>query len=193
MIKSKNAVVVFPMLDIKENRRARKYTSGEMTRRVFWTLAQPLFRFSPRPCFGWRRFLLRCFGAKIGRSVHVYPSATIYFPWNLEAGDESAIGEHVFIYNLGRVTLGSRVTVSHRAHLCAGTHDYTKPDFPLLRPPIVIGSDAWICADAFVGPGVTVGEGAIVGARAVAIKDVKPGSIVVGNPARESKKRKNSE
>jgi putative colanic acid biosynthesis acetyltransferase WcaF len=121
--------------------------------------------------------------------VRVYPSTTIYFPWNLEAGDESAIGEQAFIYNLGRVTLGSRVTISHRAHLCAGTHDHTKPDFPLLRPPIVIGSDAWICADAFVGPGVTVGEGAIVGARAVAMKDVKPRSIVVGNPGRESKKR----
>ena len=193
MIKSKNELVVFPMLDIKENRRTRKYSPGEMTRRVLWTFAQPLFRFSPRPCFGWRRFLLRCFGAKIGRSVHVYPSATIYFPWHLEAGDESAIGEHVFIYNLGRVTLGSRVTISHRAHLCAGTHDHTKPDFPLLRPPIVIGSDAWICADAFVGPGVTVGEGAIVGARAVAMKDVKPRSIVVGNPARESKKRESSQ
>ena len=177
------------MLDVKQNRQARKYTSGEIMRRVLWTFAQPLFRISPRPCFAWRRFLLRCFGAKIAGSVHIYSSATVYFPWNLEVGDESAIGEQVFIYNLGRVTLGSRVTVSHRAHLCAGTHDHTKPDFPLLRPPIVIGSDAWICADAFVGPGVTVGEGAIVGARAVAMKDVKPRSIVVGNPARESKKR----
>lgn len=177
------------MLDVKENRQATKYTSSEMMRRVLWTLAQPLFRFSPRPCFGWRRLLLCSFGATIGQSVHVYPSATIYFPWNLEVGDESAIGEQVFIYNLGRVTLGSRVTISHRAHLCAGTHDHTKPDFPLLRPPIRIGSDAWICADAFVGPGVTVGEGAIVGARAVAMKDVNPRTIVVGNPARESRKR----
>jgi len=181
------------MLDVAQNRRAKKYTSGEMMRRVLWTLALPLFRCSPRPCFAWRRFLLRCFGAKIGRSVHVYPSATIYFPWNFETGDESAIGEQAFIYNLGRVTLGSRVTISHRAHLCAGTHDHTKLDFPLLRPPIVIGSDAWICADAFVGPGVTVGEGAIVGARAVAMKDVKPRSIVVGNPARESKKRESTQ
>ena len=177
------------MLDVAQNRRAKKYTSGEMMRRVLWMFVQPLFRISPRPCFGWRRFLLQCFGAKIGGSVHIYPSATVYFPWNLEVGDESAIGEQVFIYNLGRVTLGSRVTISHRAHLCAGTHDHTKPDFPLVRPPIVIGSDAWICADAFVGPGVTVGEGAIVGARAVAMKDVKPRSIVVGNPARESKQR----
>jgi putative colanic acid biosynthesis acetyltransferase WcaF len=177
------------MLDVKENRRATKYSSKEMTRRVLWKMAQPLFRLSPRPCFGWRRFLLRCFGAKIGRSVHVYPSATIYFPWNLEAGDETAIGEYAFVYNLGQVTLGPRVTISHRAHLCAGTHDHTRRDFPLLRPPIVIGSDAWICAGAFVGPGVTIGEGAIVGARAVAIKDVKAWSIVVGNPARESKRR----
>ena len=116
------------MLDIEQNRRSRKYSSGEMTRRMLWALAQPLFRFSPRPCFGWRRFLLRCFGAKIGRNVDVYPSATIYFPWNLEAEDESAIGEHAFIYNLGRVTIGARATISHRAHLCAGTHDHMKAD-----------------------------------------------------------------
>ena len=180
------------MLDIKENRRARKYSLGEMTRRVIWTFAQLLFRFSPRPCFGWRRFLLRCFGAKIGRSVHVYPSATIYFPWHLEAGDERAIGEHVFIYNLGRVTLGSRVTISHRAHLA---RERTIIPSRIFRccVPIVIGSDAWICTDAFVGPGVTVGQGAIVGARAVAMKDVKPRSIVVGNPARESKKRESGQ
>lgn len=177
------------MLDVKQNRRVKNYTPAETMHRVLWAVAQPFFRYSPRPCFGWRRFLLRCFGANIGRSVHVYPSASIYFPWNLEAGDETAIGEQAFIYNLGRVTLGSRVTISHRAHLCAGTHDHTKSDFPLLRLPIVIGSDAWICADAFVGPGVMIGEGAIVGARAVAMKDVEPRTIVIGNPARVSRKR----
>jgi putative colanic acid biosynthesis acetyltransferase WcaF len=181
------------MLDIEQNRRARKYSSGEMTRRLLWVLVQPLFRFSPRLCFGWRRFLLRCFGAKIGRSVHVYPSATIYCPWNLEADDESAIGEYAFIYNLGPVTIGAQATISHRAHLCAGTHDHTKSDFPLLRPPITIGAQAWICAEAFVGPWVNVGEGAIVGAGAVVIKDVNPWMIVVGNPARESKRREISQ
>ncbi len=181
------------MLNVEKNRRARKYSSAELTRRVLWTLAQPLFRFSPRPCFGWRRFLLRCFGAKVGHSVHVYPTATIYFPWNLEAGYETAIGERALIYNLGRVTLGARVTVSHGAHVCAGTHDHTKPDFPLLRPPIIVGPEAWICADAFVGPGVTIGEGAIVGARAVAMKDVRPWTIVIGNPARETQRREITE
>jgi putative colanic acid biosynthesis acetyltransferase WcaF len=177
------------MLDVEQNRKAQKYPPTTLVRRVVWGCVQPLFRFSPRPCFGWRAFLLRLFGAKIGRCVHIYNSATIYFPWNLEAGDFSAVGEHAFIYNLGRVTIGARATISHRTHLCAGTHDYTKADFPLLRPPIVIGEQAWVCADAFIGPDVTVGEGAIVGAAAVVVKDVAPWTIVAGNPAREIKQR----
>jgi len=176
-------------LDIAANRRARKYSKRELFRRILWGFGRSLFRFSPRPCFGWRRFVLRCFGAKIGAHVNTYPSTWIYFPWNLSVGDWSAIGEHAFIYNLGPVSLGKRVTVSHRAQLCAGTHDYTKADLPLLRPAIVILDQVWVCADAFVGPGVTVAEGAIVGARAVVMKDVAPWTIVGGNPARVIKKR----
>src|SRR5688572_8403095 len=110
-------------LDIAGNRRARKYSSSETLRRILWAFGQWLFRCSPRCCFGWRRFVLRCFGARIGAEVHVYPSTRIYFPWNLTAGDWSAIGEEALIYNLGLVTLGQMVTISHRAHLCAGTHD----------------------------------------------------------------------
>lgn len=160
-----------------------------MARRILWSCVQPLFRFSPRPCFGWRRFLLRCFGANIGRQVHIYRTVMISIPWNLEVEDYAAIGDHAFIYNLGHISIGARATISHRAHLCAGTHDYTKADFPLLRPPIRIREQAWVCADAFVGPGVTVGAGAIVAARAVAIKDVAPWTIVAGNPARVIKER----
>jgi putative colanic acid biosynthesis acetyltransferase WcaF len=176
-------------LDIAANRRARKYSKAELLRRILWGFGQLAFRFSPRPCFGWRRFLLRCFGAKLGSNVNTYPSTRIYFPWNLNVGKWSAIGEEVFIYNLGKVTLGEKVTISHRAQLCAGTHDYTQPDLPLLKPPVAIHDQAWICADAFVGPGVTVGEGAIVGARAVVMKNVEPWTIVAGNPAKPIKKR----
>lgn len=176
-------------LDIAANRRARKYSWLEIFRRVLWGIARCAFRFSPRPCFGWRRFVLRCFGAKIGAHVHTYPSTWVYFPWNLTVGDWSAIGEHAFVYNLGPITLGEKVTVSHRAQLCAGTHDYRRLDLPLLKPPIVIQDQAWICADAFIGPGVTVGEGAIVGARAVAMKNVESWTIVAGNPAQPVKKR----
>ena len=176
-------------LDISSNRSAQKYTLGEQCRRVLWGLGKLFFRFSLRPCFGWRRFVLRCFGAKIGSHVNTYPSTRIYFPWNLTVGDWSAIGEEALVYNLGNITLGERVTISHRAHLCAGSHDYTRPDLPLLKPPIVIQDQAWICADAFVGPGVTVGKGAVVGARAVAVKNVEPWTVVAGNPARMVKVR----
>jgi putative colanic acid biosynthesis acetyltransferase WcaF len=173
-----------PSFDISSNRRARKYTLLEQLRRVLWALVQPFFRWSPRPLFGWRRFLLRSLGATIGLDVHIYNSAIIYFPWNLRVGDHSAIGEHALVYNLGLVSLGDRVTISHRAHLCAGTHDYRNPTMPLLKPPITVRSDAWICTDAFIGPGVIVGEGAVVGARAVVVKDVPAWSVVAGNPAR---------
>jgi len=152
---------------------------------VLWSLCQPLFRYSLRPMFGWRRFLLRLFGAKVGAAVHIYSSATIYMPWNLEIGDWSSIGEHAYIYNLGKVTIGSRVTISHRAHLCAGTHDYRLPDMPLIRPKISISDQAWVCADAFIGPGVCIGEGAVIGARAVAVKNIEPWRVIAGNPARE--------
>jgi putative colanic acid biosynthesis acetyltransferase WcaF len=176
-------------LNIRDNRQAVKYSKKEMLCRVLWGFGQYLFRLSPRPCFGWRRFVLRCFGASIGREVHVYNSVVIYFPWNLTVGDWSAIGEHAYIYNLGPVSLGEKVTISQRAHLCAGSHDYRQPDLPLLKPPIVIEDQVWICADAFVGPGVVVGRGAVVGARAVVVKHVEPWAVMAGNPARFIKKR----
>jgi putative colanic acid biosynthesis acetyltransferase WcaF len=176
-------------LDVAANRNAEKYTRKEQVMRVLWAFVVPFFQFSPRICFGWRSFLLRLFGAKVGCETHIYNSATIFMPWNFEIGDQSSVGEHAYIYNLGRITIGNRTTISQRAHLCAGTHDFTDPALPLLKPPIVIKDQAWVCADAFVGPGVTVGEGAIVGARAVATKDVEPWDIVAGNPARVVRKR----
>ncbi|TWT52643.1 Chloramphenicol acetyltransferase [Rubripirellula amarantea] len=176
-------------LDAQANRKARKYAGGEIAARIMWGLVYPIFRCSPRILFGWRRFILRCLGAKIGKNVHIYNSARIFYPWKLEMGDYATIGEHAEIYNLGMVTIQSRATVSQRAHLCAGSHDYNDPALPLLRLPITIGEDSWICADAFVGPNVTVGKGAIVGARAVVMSDVEPWNIVSGNPAKFIKLR----
>lgn len=103
------------MLDISKNRNVSKYSSKEMVLRVSWSVAKPLFRFSPRVLFGWRAQLLRLFGAKVGKEVHIYNSATIYMPWNLEIGDWSSIGEHAFIYNLGSIVIGSKTTISQRA------------------------------------------------------------------------------
>lgn len=176
-------------LDIDNNRKAIKYTKKELVLRFLWGVIRPCFQFSPRIFFKWRVFILRLFGAKIGCSVHIYPSAVIYMPWNLKIGDFSAIGEDALIYNLGKVSLGNKVTVSHRAHLCAGTHDYTDSALPLLKLPISLDDNVWICSQAFVGPGVTIGEGAVVGAAAVVTKDVEPWLVCAGNPAKAIKKR----
>lgn len=175
--------------NIEANRQQRNYSRAEMLRRIGWVLGQGFFRCSPRPCFAFRRVLLRLYGARIGRQVNVYPTARIEMPWLLSIGDWSSVGEGARLYNLGDLSLGRRVTVSQGAHLCGGTHDDRDPAMPLLRRPIRIGDDAWICADAFVGPGVTVGDGAVVGARAVAVRDVAPWTVVAGNPARFIRKR----
>jgi len=177
-------------LNIAANRQANKYTRREHILRVLWALAQPLFRYSPRPCFGWRRSLLRLFGAQVGPHVHIAPSAQIMFPWQLQIGAWSAIGDQVRIYNLGRITIGEQVTISQHAHLCAGTHDYAQASMPLLKPPIQIHDQAWVCADAFVGPNVTVAAGAVVGARAVVVADVPSWTIVAGNPAQHIGERR---
>jgi putative colanic acid biosynthesis acetyltransferase WcaF len=170
-------------LDIARNRAAPSWSKAELAGRMLWTLAKPLFRLSPRLIWGWRRTLLRVFGAKVGADAHIHPSVCIAMPWNLDIGPYVAIGDRVNLYALGSITIGAKATISQGAHLCAGTHDYRRPHLPLVKAPIVIGESAWVCADAFVGPGVTIGELAIVGARAVAMKDVAPRKIVIGNPA----------
>jgi putative colanic acid biosynthesis acetyltransferase WcaF len=111
------------------------------------------------------------------------------FPWLLEIGDESAIGDRVQIYNLGPCRIGSRATISQGSHLCGGTHDDKDPTMPLLRCHVEIGDDAWICAEAFVGPGVSVGVGSVVGARAAVMRDVEPWTVTAGNPARKIRDR----
>ncbi|MCW2284285.1 putative colanic acid biosynthesis acetyltransferase WcaF [Rhodoblastus acidophilus] len=171
--------------DIIANRKAKKYSPRVLMARALWGgLRLPLFAWTPRPLWGWRRTVLRAFGARVGRDVHVYPSARIFAPWDLELGDACAIGDRAVIYNLGRISIGAAATISQQAHLCAGTHDFRDPAMPLLKPPIDIGAGAWICADAFIGPGVKVGGMAIIGARAVVVRDVGADTIVVGNPAR---------
>lgn len=171
-------------LDIAANHAARKYSSAQQARRICWAFGRWLLLLSPRPFFGWRRMVLRLFGARIGQHVNVYPSTHLYMPWNVEIGDWSALGEQVLVYSLGKVKIGRNVTVSYRSHICAGTHDFSDPALPLLKPPVTVEDGVWIGTEAFVGPGVTVGRGALVGARAVVVKSVAPMVVVAGNPAR---------
>ncbi len=173
------------VLDIAANRRARKWSTRALAGRGLWEASWFLFAWSPRQVWGWRNGMLRLFGARIGRRVRIHPSVRVATPWNLVVGDNTAVGDGVILYSLGRITLGPDVTVSQYAHLCAGTHDHRHAALPLLKPPITIGRGAWVCADAYVGPGLRVGDYAIVGARAVVTRDVPPWTIVAGNPARE--------
>lgn len=171
-------------------RHVSAFSGREKAARLAWAIVQAaLFRFSFTTWFGFRNRLLRLFGARVHPSCRIRRLARFECPWNFFAGESTSIGDGAMIYCLGPVRLGARVTISQNAHLCAGAHDYTKPDMPLLRPPITIESDVWIAADAFVGPNVTVGEGAILGARGAAFGDLQPWTVYGGNPARPIKAR----
>lgn len=166
------------------------YRPSEYLRRFIWAIVQLLLiRPSPARAYGWRRFWLRCFGAKLARTSRTRSSTRILHPWLLSLGAHSILGERVRAYNLGPISVGDHSVVSQDASLCAGTHDYTRADLPLQRPPIHIGSGVWVCAEAFIGPGVTIGDNSIVGARAVVARDVPAAVVVAGNPAKVVKTR----
>jgi putative colanic acid biosynthesis acetyltransferase WcaF len=166
------------------------YSRGEYLRRFGWTLVQALLiRTSPGRAMGWRRFWLQLFGAKVGKLSGIRPTTRVFHPWLLTLADYVILGDGVTVYNLGHVTVGEHTVVSQNVHLCAGTHDYTKPDLPLIRSTITIGRGVWVCSDAFIGPDVSIGDNTVVGARSVVTKDVEPGVVVAGNPARVVKQR----
>ena len=151
--------------------------------RIVWGLTSfLLFRFSPKPLHAWRSFLLRCFGAKVGSGVHVYPGVKIWAPWNLELEDECGIASGATLYCQGKITVGRQAVISQGAYLVTGTHDYTKAGFPLITTPIHVGDQAWIAAEAFVHPGVTIGEGCVIGARSVVTKNMPDWMVCAGHP-----------
>jgi putative colanic acid biosynthesis acetyltransferase WcaF len=158
--------------------------------RALWAIVYLfLFRCSPKPLHSWRRFLLRAMGARIAANAVIHPSVRIWMPRNLTMGTFACLAPYVDCYNVAPVTIGAGAVVSQYSYLCAATHDYTKVSLPLIPLAIAIGPRAWVCADVFVGPGVTVGEGAVVGARSSVYKDVEPWHVVAGNPARTLKRR----
>ncbi|MDP1797021.1 MAG: hypothetical protein Q8K78_06050 [Planctomycetaceae bacterium] len=159
---------------------------GRVAWGIVWCL---LFRTSPRMAYGWRRTILRLFGARIGRNARIAPTVRIWAPWNLNIGEEASLGYAVDCYCVDQITIGAHATVSQEAFLCSATHDVTDPHMGLVTAPITIEDQAWVCARAFVGPGLRIGRGAVVGACAVATRDVAAWDIVVGNPARVIKQR----
>ncbi len=166
-------------------REARITRTNKFARALWGLVWLLLFRPSPILLHAWRRLLLRCFGARIGKRALPYPSARIWAPWNLTMDDDSCISHHVDCYCVDKVYLGQRVTVSQYSFLCTASHNFRKRGMPLVTAPIHIGADAWVTADVFVGPGVRIGEGAVIGARSTVLRTVPPWTVVAGNPVQE--------
>lgn len=175
------------MIEPYENHLGRKHQVVRLLWTLTWTVGA---RWLPRSVgSGWKRFLLRVFGAKIAKTAVVYSSAKVYYPANLIMDDYACLASDVDCYNVAPVHIGKFATVSQGAFLCTASHDITSPDNDLITAPIAVGDQAWVGAGAFVGMGVVVSEGAVVGARACVFKDVAPWTVVGGNPAKFIKKR----
>ncbi len=159
-------------------------------RRAIWECFRPFFwSGTPRLLSPLRVFLLRLFGARIGKRVLIMGGVRVWMPWNLAIGDYCAIGRDVELYNFAHIEIGTNTVLSQYAYLCSATHDYSHPHMPLIWKPITIGSNCWVAAGVFVGPGTSIGDGAVVGACSVVTSNVAAWTVCAGNPCRYIKPR----
>lgn len=167
------------------------FSLGNRLARVVWGISWlVLARWTPPPCHGWRRLVLRVFGAKVAPGARVHASVRVWLPANLELSENCLIGPGVRLYNQGHIIIGARSVISQGAHLCASSHDVSDPHFQLVLRPITIGAGCWVAAEAFVGPGVAMADGAVLAARGVLFEDAQANAIHRGNPAVAVKERK---
>jgi putative colanic acid biosynthesis acetyltransferase WcaF len=158
--------------------------------RLAWGIVWTAFgSWTPAPLFAWRRMLLQLFGARLAATARIYPKVNVWFPANLEMAEWACLGRGVTCYSMAPIRLGRHALVSQGAHLCAGTHDVDDPDFQLRVAPITLEANAWVAAEAFVGPGVTLHRGSVLGARGVLFKDLPELVVAVGNPAKALRRR----
>jgi putative colanic acid biosynthesis acetyltransferase WcaF len=157
---------------------------------LWWLVQATLFACSPQFMYGWRCWLLKMFGAKVGKAVLLRPSIRITYPWKVTIGDFAWIGDDVVLYSLGEIEIGENAVVSQRSYVCAASHDHTQQDFPIYAKKVCIGAQAWVATDAYIAPGVTIGEGAVIGARSSVFKDMPSGMVCIGSPCVPIKRRK---
>jgi putative colanic acid biosynthesis acetyltransferase WcaF len=152
---------------------------------LIWEYAWLLLcSWTPKPLNPWRLLILRLFGTQISGTPFVHQRARIQIPWKLILKDRACIGDRSNLYTLKHNEVHEAATISQEAYLCTGTHDIYHPSFALITKRIVIQSNAFIGARAFIMPGVTIEKNAVVGACSVVIKDVQANVIAAGNPAK---------
>jgi putative colanic acid biosynthesis acetyltransferase WcaF len=156
---------------------------------LWWLVQSTIFGCSPQFLYGWRRFVLRLFGAKIGVGVIIRPSARVTYPWKLSIGDYSWIGDNVELYTLSNIIIEDNVVISQRSYLCTGSHNYRVKTFDIYAKPITVKSCAWVASDVFIHPGVVIGKAAVVGARSTVVQDLPDGMIASGSPAKVVRSR----
>ena len=173
-----------------KKRRSPHSRANRWARLLWGAVYAMLFRPSPRPLYGWRRWLLRLFGARIASTASIYPKVRCWGPWNLTIGEYVGIADHVDLYCVAPIEIGSHTTISQYTYLCGATHDFERVERPVVAMPITVGRYCWLAADVFVGPGVTIGDGTVVGARSSVFHDLPGWKICVGTPARVLRDRK---
>lgn len=176
--------------DLKNFKVPKKFRGkSKIVVQLWWIIQDTLFAWSPQFLYGWRRFLLRVFGAKIGKGVLIRSTVKITYPWNIEIGDYCWIGEENVLYSLGKITIGNNVALAHKVYINTGGHDYKKISFDIFAEPVVIEDQCWITNDVYIAPGVTVGKGSVIAARSSVLKNISEGKIYAGTPAKEIKNR----
>ena len=113
-----------------------------MAVQLWWFVQATLFAWSPQIFYAWRRFLLRLFGAEIGKGVLIRPTVTVTYPWKVKIGDFSWIGDDVVLYSLGEIIIEDNVVIFQKSYICTASHDYTKPNFPIFAKQIFIESES---------------------------------------------------
>jgi len=172
-------------------RRQHDYYQRSMVWVQFWWIVQAtIFALSPQVCYRWRVFLLRLFGASVGKGVLIRSSARFTLPWKVSIGNYCRIGDDAVLYSLDEIEIGDLTVISQRSYLCTGSHDLDKVSFDLITRPIKIADQVWVAADVFVAPGVSIGRGCVVGVRSTVLDDLPEGMICYGSPAKPIKPRK---
>jgi putative colanic acid biosynthesis acetyltransferase WcaF len=163
---------------------------GNSIKRFLWFYVNAIFiNSSWLPVSRLKVFLLKLFGATIGKGCVIKPSVNVKYPWKLALGNHVWIGENVWIDNLEVIEIGSNVCISQGAFLLCGNHDYSKSSFDLIVKPIKIEDGCWVGAKAVVCPGVKMNKNAILVVGSVASKDLDENGIYRGNPAVKIRQR----